>query len=61
MLNALQCLAKVIEMDAKAAVSETAEYRSEYAALAKNWRHLAAMARYQDSFAATLETSSGRR
>ena len=56
MLTALQCLAKAIEMDAKAAVFDRAEYRAQYAALATDWRDLAAFARQQDRFATTLET-----
>jgi hypothetical protein len=57
MLTALQCLAKAIEMDAKAAVFDRAEYRAEYAALATGWRDLAAIARQQDRFAAALESN----
>ena len=40
MRTALQCLAKAIEMDAKAVVFDT-EHHSDYAELAENWRYLA--------------------
>ncbi len=51
----LQCQAKAIAMDAMAAVAVPRENRVRYAALAADWRALAATDQVDDGLRAVLE------
>jgi hypothetical protein len=48
MRSSLHCLAKAIEMEAKAATCGDDAARVEYAQMAADWRELAALAAWQD-------------
>jgi len=60
MFTAAQCLAKAVELEQRAAEPHPPDDRAEFAALALQWRRLAARAEIQDrrtaAIARTLET-----
>jgi hypothetical protein len=54
MLTAVECLAKAVEMDSRAALSGATETRAEFLELAQHWRELARRALAQDQRQAIL-------
>ena len=48
MFTAAQCLAKALELEQQAAQSHSLEVRADFAAMALQWRRLAARAEIQD-------------
>lgn len=54
MRGRLHCLAKALEMDAQAAVSDTDSARPDYAILAEGWRSVARRAQRHEALEAAL-------
>ncbi len=56
MFTVAQCLAKAIELEKRAAEPHPPEDRADYAAMAVQWRRLAARAEIQEERAAAART-----
>jgi hypothetical protein len=56
MFTVAQCLAKAVELEQRAAESHPPDIRAEFAAMALQWRRLAARALIQDRRAAIART-----
>jgi hypothetical protein len=58
MLSAAQCLAKADEMEARARAITDKYVRNSYLETAKQWREVAAMAEWQETWPATHDAPS---